>query len=190
MWDIRGKYVVYSFLPITYTLMGENRQGRFSFNEEQDEIMLKAQNTPSEPVYGVQLLVQNNTTIKRARIVPRGGSGLLASPGTLAGQLFLNAYTKDTEENRITLDSVHLDFLQWGEWENVNAVLRPYKNTGGVSVENLPGACSLFISGAAGKFTADDFNVQEDFIGQGVQALLEMEIETAGLSDSDTRSIF
>ena len=188
MTEIRGKYVVYSFLPITYTLTGENRQGRFAFDDTQDEITLKAQNAPSEPVYGCQLVGQNDTTIKRARIVPRGGAGLLASPGTLAGQLFLNAYTKDTEENRITLDSVHLDFLQWGEWENVNAVLKPYKNTG--SAEYLPGVCSLFISGAAEKFTADDFNIQADFVGQGVQALIELEIETAGLSDSDTHDIF
>lgn len=188
MADIRGKYVVYSFLPITYTLTGENRQGRFSFYDTQDEIRLKAQNAPSDPVYGVLLVYNNDITIKRARIVPRGGAGLLASPGTLAGQLFLNAYTKDAEENRVTLDSVHLDFLQWGEWENVNAVLKPYKNTGGV--ENLPTTCGLFISGAAEKFTADDFNVQDDFIGQGVQALLELEIETAGLSDSDTHQIF
>lgn len=188
MAEIRGKYVVYSFLPITYTLTGKTRQGRFAFDDTHDEIKLKAQNAPSEPVYGVQLVGQNDTTIKRARIVPRGGAGLLASPGTLAGQLFLNAYTKDADDNRVTLDSVHLDFLQWGEWENVNAVLKPYKYRG--SVEDFPGACSLFISGAAGKFTADDFNVQEDFVGQGVQALLELEIETAGLSDSDTHAIF
>lgn len=188
MADIRGKYVVYSFLPITYTLTGENRQGRFSFDDTHDEIRLKAQNAPSEPVYGVSLLCQNDINIKRARIVPRGGSGLLASPGTLAGQLFLNAYTYDADSNRKTLDYVHLDFLQWGEWENVNAVLRPYKNVG--NVETLPGSCDIFISGAAAKFTADDFNVQDDFIGQGVQALLEMEIETAGLSDSDTHAIF
>ena len=188
MAEIRGKYVVYSFLPITYALTGENRQGRFAFDDTQDEITLKAQNAPSDPVYGVQLVTENDVTIKRARIVPRGGAGLLASPGTLAGQLFLNAYTYDTEENRITLDSVHLDFLQWGEWENVNSVLKPYKNTG--NAEYLPGDCGVFISGAAKKFTADDFNVQEDFIGQGVQALLEMEIETSGLSDSDTKAIF
>lgn len=188
MAEIRAKYVVYSFLPITYTLTGSDRQARFTFNDTLDEIRLKAQNAPTEPVYGVQLLVQKDTTIKRARIVPRGGAGLLPSPGTLAGQLFLNAYTKDPDQNRITLDSVHLDFLAWGEWENVNVVLKPYKNTG--AAEPLPDTCSLFISGAAGKFTADDFNIQEDFVGQGVQALLELEIETAGLSDSDTHEIF
>lgn len=188
MAEIRGKYVVYSFLPITYTLTGKDRQARFAFDDTQDEIRLKAQNAPTETVYGVQLVTENDVTIKRARIVPRGGAGLLASPGTLAGQLFLNAYTKDADNNRITLDSVHLDFLQWGEWENVNAVLKPYKNTG--NAEDLPRTCSVFISGAAAKFTADDFNVQEDFIGQGVQALLEMEIETGGLSDSDTKAIF
>lgn len=188
MAEIRGKYVVYSFLPITYALTGENRQGRFAFDDTQDEITLKAQNSPGEPVYGVQLVCQNDVTIKRARIVPRGGAGLLASPGTLAGQLFLKAYTYDTDSNRIILDSVHLDFLQWGEWENVNAVLKPYKNTG--SAEYLPGECGVFISGAAEKFTADDFNIQDDFVGQGVQALLEMEIETVGLSDSDTKQIF
>lgn len=188
MAEIRGKYTVYSFLPITYALTGVNRQARFTFDDTQDEIRLKAQNAPSEPVYGVQLVSQNDFTIKRARIVPRGGAGLLASPGTLAGQLFLNAYTKDADNNRVTLDSVHLDFLQWGEWENVNAVLKPYKNTG--IAEEVPAACSLFISGADSKFTADDFNIQENYIGQGIEALLEMEIETSGLSDSDTHSIF
>ena len=188
MAEIRGKYVVYSFLPLTYTLTGADRHARFEFNATLDEIRLKAQNAPTEPVYGVQLIVQNDTRIKRARIVPRGGAGLLASPGTLAGQLFLNAYTYDTDNNRITLDSVHLDFVQWGEWENVNAVLKPYNNTG--MAEPLPGACSLFISEANGKFTADDFNIQADFVGRGVQALLELEIETAGLSDSDTHQIF
>lgn len=188
MTEIRGKYVVYSFLPITYTLTGKTRQGRFAFDDTQDEIILKAQNAPSEPVHGVQLVTENDVTIKRARIVPRGGAGLLASPGTLAGQLFLNAYMKYADDSRVTLDSVHLDFLQWGEWENANAVLKPYNNRG--NVEDLPRACSVFISGAAEKFTADDFNVQEDFIGYGVQALLELEIETAGLSDSDTHDIF
>lgn len=188
MADIRGKYVIYSFLPITYTLAGDNRQARFTFDDTQDEITIKAQNAPSEPVYGVRFVTQNDVTIKRARIVPRGGAGLLASPGTLAGQLFLNAYTIEPDETRKTLDSVHLDFLQWGEWENVNAILKPYKNRGGA--ETIPETCGLYISGAAAKFTADDFNIQDDYIGQGVQALLELEIETAGLSDSDTHAIF
>lgn len=188
MADIRGKYVVYSFLPITYTLTGKNRHGRFAFDDTQDEITLMALNAPSIPVYGVNVIIQNDITIKRARIVPRGGAGLLASPGTLAGQLFLNAYILDSEENRKILDYIHLDFLQWGEWENVNAVLKPYKNR--AAVEDLPTMCALFISDAAGNFTADDFNVQDDFIGHGVQALLEMEIETSGLMDYDTKAIF
>lgn len=40
------------------------------------------------------------------------------------------------------------------------------------------------------KILLDGQNLNEDFEGQGVQALLEMEIETTGLSDSDTRAIF
>lgn len=40
------------------------------------------------------------------------------------------------------------------------------------------------------KILLDGQNLNEDFVGQGVQALIELEIETAGLSDSDTHQIF
>jgi hypothetical protein len=30
-------------------------------------------------------------------------------------------------------------------------------------------------------FYVDDFNLQEDFVGQGITPIIEMEIETAGL---------
>lgn len=185
---IHGKYTLYSFLPLTYEFVaGGDRNAKFTFNDEADEIRMFAVNSPSVATNGVMFHGQNDTVIKRARVVPSGGSKLLASPGTIAGQMFLNAYT-EVEGARVVLDYVSLKFIQWGEWSKINAVLSPYKNI--QAAPTVPSMCKAFISLDSGEFTADDFNVQDVFVGQSVQAMLEMEVETAGMWDADTRSLF
>ena len=79
------------------------------------------------------------------------------------------------------------DFTQWNEWEDVNVDLKPYKN---IQLAESPAVTSIELGQTDIDFTCDDFNIQDDYVGQGVQAMLELDVETAGLLDSDTRSIF
>lgn len=189
MAEIAGKYSLFSFLPVTYTLTGNDRQGRFNFDSSNPVLNMKAKNGLGVQTDGVQIPIENSFKITRARIIPRGAAGLLASPNTLAGEFYLRVGQLDENNVFQYADWAYLQFTQWGQWENFNKVIKPFKNanTYNMDLTSVKFAIDMY---TGRYFTCDDFNIQSDFVGQGVQALLELEAETAGMIDWTSKAIF
>lgn len=192
MAKIAGSYFVHFEIPGTeYTFTGNARNAQFHPTAGDKRADMRALNSSGSNT-AVKFITQNSITIKRARIVGAGAPGLQAGNASpfLACRVSLFAGVDHGEGEPVDrLDSTHISLMNWGEWQDVNKTFTPYDNA--AALESLPQICDLFIDGGANSlFWCDDFNLQEDFAGQTVKPILELEIDTAGMYDTDTRNVF
>ena len=134
----------------------------------------------------VKFNVENEITIKRVKVVPNGAPGLQAAVNRIAAHFEIRAVAEDENLVLIVYDSTFINVPNWGEWFDCNMKLSPYKRTGH-GTENFVG---LSINPSNNLFSCDDYNVQNDYIGQGVTPIIYMEIETAGLYLKADEQIF
>lgn len=192
MAKIAGSYFVHFEIPGTeYTFTGNARNAQFHPTAGDKLADMRALNSYGSNT-AVKFITQNSITIKRARIVGAGAPGLQtgnASP-FLACHVSLFAGVENGEDVPPSdLDGFFVSLTRWGEWQDVNKTFTPFANA--AALESLPQLCDLFINGGADSlFWCDDFNLQEDFVGQTVKPILELEIDTAGMYDTDTRNVF
>lgn len=151
---------------LTYTFDGNHRTGSTTTDSDHlaDAEDVYECSSNSKLVFNAGAKIQ----IKKARLVSSGATGLSTSAGEIAAKLFLIQgadagggaiiKTADTSE---TL----LKFENWNEWEDKN-----------VSIEIAADGSKLG-TGTGSVIHVDDFNIQDAFIGQQVQAVLEAEIE-------------
>lgn len=177
--QIQGKYFLQANIPTSYTLTGADRAGSMGLNDL-TELIVESINSPgvSNRVY---FPVEHVVTIKRVRIGANGGPGIQGGVNHYAGQFILSMARDDGEGNVTKFDECPVIIPNWGEWYDVNMSLRPYKRTGGDTSAEFVGMAIEKTLDAVAMFYVDDFNIQEDFVGQGVTPILQMEIETAGL---------
>ena len=112
--------------------------------------------------------VPSNITFVRARLVASGAQGLEPAVGQLAGILSLR-FKGATKSS----DAFKLSFTKWNEWEQqmVSAV------TG-----ECDGSIGLELLASGTELTIDDYNVQEAYVGQDVEPILEIEVECDGIN--------
>lgn len=184
---IAGKYTLWAVIPnCSYEFTGSNRAASFGITgDDIQDVNMKALNALSVdsnvwPVMGTEV------KIKRAKIEPSGAFGLQPSPGERAGAIWLDTTYKDADENILILNQISLQFDKWGEWCNIDKSLNAFGNTEGI----YDGSIRFGISRNGAFFTCDDYNLQEDYIGQTVTPVLVLEVETAGLWDSVARIKF
>lgn len=177
--QIQGKYFLQADIPASYTLTGENRAGTMGVNDI-TELVVDSINAPAVS-NRVVFPVENVVTIKRVRLVANGGPGIQGGVNHYAGQFIISMATTDADNNVIKFDSCPVIIPNWGEWYDINMVLRPFKRTGGNTSAEFVGMAIEKTLDSLAMFYVDDFNIQDDFIGQGVTPILQMEIETAGL---------
>ena len=177
--QIQGKYFLQANVPTSYTLTGADRAGSMGLNDL-TELIVESINSPgvSNRVY---FPVEHVVTIKRVRIVANGGPGIQGGVNHYAGQFILSMARDDGEGNVTKFDECPVIIPNWGEWYDINMSLRPYKRTGGDTSAEFVGMAIEKTLDSVAMFYADDFNIQEDFVGQGITPILQMEIETAGL---------
>lgn len=192
MAKIAGSYFVHFEIPETeYTFTGNARNAEFHPTAGDKSADMRALNSYGSNT-AVKFITENSVTIKRARIVGAGAPGLQAGNALpfMACRLSMFAGVGHGEGEPVdVLDSFHLSLTNWGEWQDVNKTFSPYANA--AALESLPQICDLFINGGADSlFWCDDFNLQDDFVGQTVKPVLELEIDTAGMYDTDTRNVF
>lgn len=185
--DIIGKYNVSIVTNAQFTYNDNNRDAQFS---------------PSAPnVLAQSYCAQNQTNgfalccydadviIKRARIIPSGGFGTQPPEKKRAAQVFLKLVKSDLTE----LDTRLLKFQSWGEWNDVNATLRPYKTQTTWTDEEINKHKPVFfcIGYVLTYFNVDDYNIGDAYKNQTMTPILEMELETAGgMIESYQYSIF
>ncbi len=176
--QIQGKYFIQADIPTAYTLTGADRVASFGLNDI-TELGVDSINAPSLS-NRIVFPVESNVTIKRVRLVANAGPGIQGGVNHNAGQFILSMVKNDGEGNLTKFDECPVIIPNWGEWYDINMTLKPYKRTGGDTTAEFVGMAIEKVLNLA-MFYVDDFNLQEDYVGQGITPILQMEIETAGL---------
>lgn len=193
MAKVQGKYTLSIELPTSYELTGNARNANFTFANNIEQFSPKCVNRGYIDNGYANISFENKVFVKRGRIYAAGGQGLQAAQdGTFAGQ-FLLVVRQFNNGSGGTLDTLFLRFPKWDEWYNIDGELKPFVGTAadwsGATYEHLK-PCRLGSQSIGSYFTCDDFNVQEDYVGQTVTPILELEIETGGLVGSSHGDLY
>lgn len=183
---IAGKYTLWGIVPnCSYEFTGSNRAASFGITGDREEMNMKALNSLSVDS-NVWPEIGAGVKIKRAKIEPSGAFGLQPPQGERAAGLFLGLVYTDGDGNLQLIDEISLQFDKWGEWCNIDKTLKAYNE----NIDPAPSSCKFSIYPSSAFFKCDDFNLQEDYIGQTVTPVLVLEVETAGMWDSVARVKF
>lgn len=183
---IQGRYLLVGDLGGAYELTGANRDAEMALTTDDPINLVAVNNKGARAVY---LCANVKTKILRVRLRSPQGPGINSAKPT-AGAVVISFCSmllgvKDTE-----LDAAKIAIPTWGDWIDVNLDIEPYKTaynwTDGQIAQNKPVGAFIGYNSA---LKIDDFNVQDDFIGQTVGAVLDLEIETAGVIDSQYYTI-
>lgn len=153
---------------IEYTFTGSNRSASQSTSSDFGMTVCNTKNALKDPdeVTGLEPILFNKgqkVVIKRARLVSKKAPGLMtASP--LAGELLVGA-GKPAPGGSITTESRTLAFADWNTWEEKDFEL---------TIED--DGSTLWL-GSGSTIYLDDFNVQDDFVGEGVTPYVEAEVD-------------
>lgn len=203
MANVAGKYSIYCKLPFgndgtaaAYQFTGNDRDANFTASIP-DKI-LETVCTSSDLAGGFAAFAHNaDLIILRARLNAEGAPGLQNSPDKFAGRFYLSiikyitGIDPDSGNLGQELDTLKLSFKHWGEWTEINGRLKPYKtDTNWSSLPNWQRLCRLGFKYQNCIFTCDDFNLQEDFVGQDLGVSLELEIDAPGIYSSNDGSIY
>jgi hypothetical protein len=193
---IAGKYFTRCLIPETeyeFTDDANARNASFQPATTGDEfVTLNATNSVAlnAPVI---LPINNEFRIGRVRLQPVGADKL--QPGNaspfLAGKISFGVGIEDIENpgTVLPLDEIHLTITRWGEWEECNKVLKPFKN---ISAVNIEGYISVlfYVNKTDCFFWCDDYNIQSAYKGEKTSPILEMEVKTGGLYDTVNKVLF
>lgn len=185
--EIQGKYLLYCFITnSSYTLTGADRAGNFGITgtaQELDVEAISANNANPAIVCNIENLL----TIKRIKIEANGGPGIQAGVNHFAAKFDLMLGRDDGNGNFVVYDKRKVNIPNWGEWFDLNLTLKPWKKLYNDSTFNF---LAFSIDPATAAFYVDDFNIQSDYVGQGITPILYMEAETAGIYIKSTGDIF
>ena len=153
---------------ITYTFTGSNRSAfkpsssDFSMTVCDTKNALKDENSATR-LEQILFNKGQKVVIKRARLVSREAPGL-ATASLLAANLLVGA-GKPAPGGSISTAPKTLAFANWNTWEEKDFEL---------TIED-DGSTLWMGSGSA--IYLDDFNIQDDYVGQGVSAYIEAEAD-------------
>lgn len=176
--QIQGKYSLYAFpTNASYTLTGNNRAASFGVNNPAVELVTKCITAP-EGNNAIAFNVERQITIKRIRVRMNGAPGIQAGVNHTAAKFKLIFGRIDSDSNLFVYDYIWVEIPNFGEWVESEQIVEPYLRKGNdSSFEYL----QIIVDPDNAVFYVDDFNLQEDFVGEGITPIIEMEIETAGL---------
>lgn len=173
---IKGTYILRAGLDDIvngYTFTNNDRQVSLTAN---DAFML---NFTCEDIHrpvntDVSFISNNKLFIKRARVLTVGAPGLqgAANSAVAAGFNVIAKATNSTSADNVGAFTFSLDF--YNEWQELN-------------IEFLPTRVNdnyyFSLDGVYTSLTLDDYNLQSAYEGETFKAVLELEIDTAGLFD-------
>lgn len=122
-----------------------------------------------------KFIVQNKLFIKRGRILTPGAPGLAPALGDRAAVFFLS--TRSSKNGIDTSgDTLILKFDHFNEWQEFNI---PFLND---KINSDTGRYTFAI-GPDGRTAlhVDDYNLQNEYVGQDLYAFLELVVDSAGL---------
>lgn len=188
-------YFVRFLVPYTqYEFAGNDRNATFAPSESGSK-MVNVYATNSDALNAPILLpLQGELKIKRVRLVGVGAECLKPGTGSpyLAAKIAVGCGIEDPENPpaALHLDVINLTVTRWGEWEETNKVLRPFRNMSALNLDSYI-AAGLFVDLDVSEFYCDDYDIGDAFVGQNVKPLLEMEVDAGGgLYDTLNKVLF
>ena len=166
-----ANYRLVAVLPLSYTLTGEARDASVTLSDNTVLTLKPMGKNGSSATFKPSGItpVPSTITFVRARLVASGAQGLEPAVGEIAGTLALRF--KGTAKNS---EPFKLGFVKWNEWEQQMVVTETGECDGGsIDLELLADGTVL---------TLDDYNVQEAYVGQDVEPMLEIEVECNGIN--------
>ena len=164
-------YRLLAGLPLSYTFTGEARSAIVTLADNTRLALVPMSKNGSRATFKPSGMtpVPSNVTFVRARLISSGAPGLEPAIETLAGQLALR-FTDGTNNS----EPFMLSFTKYNEWEQqmVSAV------TGECEGDSI----RLELIARDSMITLDDYNVQEAYVGQDVEPILEIEVECSGIN--------
>lgn len=190
---VAGNYIVSAPLSVQYTFTGNDRSANFNAVNETLSLSCTSESTGSYALGGYNNIIK----IKRAKLISAGAPGLQRNETDIAGRFHLQLFLKDADNNSVRLDSVMFKINNWNEWEDVNYILRPFKNykpykdfTPSSGWESQHRPVSFEILSYESKFALDDYNLQAGYVGQTFKPVVQLEIDTAGMIGASQYNIF
>ena len=169
---ISGSYVIQTAQYVSsYTLTGENRQAQVQEDTIIDANWIDLSNGSLNDRY-LDFLTKNRLHITAVKITAKGGEGLRAYTKNAA---IFQLVIKGTDNTKFY--GPIFEISRYNEWQETDDIIEPYAH-------KLKG--DLYgISFSLPQFNIDDYNVQENYIGQTVFFHVEMKIKTAGIMLDD-----
>lgn len=161
-------------MPDSYELTGADREAKIKNNSTTSALSVKAINKG-----GVEVVFPSaDVTITGARLSD-GGLGLVGGDRIAADMVLVFGTKLNTDVLDETVTEVPLAIGEWNRDESqaLNAVLKA----------TTP--IYIFIK-ANSIINISDFNVQDDWVGQEITPVLELEIETDHLLSTDGEVVF
>lgn len=196
MANIAGKYFTRLIVPDTeYTFTNDvsARNANFSPSTTGNELVnLYATNSDALNA-PVLLPVQNKFNINRVRLVSSGAPGL--QPGNaspfLAGKITFGVGVEDPDNPGavLVLDNIHITITRWNSWEDCKKALTPFRNMADIDLSAYI-QVGFFVLKTDCSFWCDDYNLQSEYTGEKTKPILEMEVETAGMTDTLNHVLF
>lgn len=130
-----------------------------------------------------RFISKNKILIKRARVVTPGAPGLQPSPGEHAARLLLHSYSDDGNGNETHGNTIQIKLDFFNEWQDFNVWFDNF------SIVSVDGTYKFYMPSGYWTLNVDDFNLQSVYEGEELFAFLELEIDTAGLKDSQNHLV-
>jgi len=174
---IKGQYILRASIDDvvnSYQFTGAERNAELSASAD-FMLLLKCADIDRPVNTAVSLVSNNMLNIKAARIITNGAAGLRAAlTSQIAATLtIIGRATNSTSAESLGGFTFGLDMFN--EWQDVNVRFLPK-----VVNDNY----YLSVDHAYTKMFVDDYNVQDDYLGQTFGATLEMLVDTAGVLDN------
>ena len=164
-------YRLTAVLPLSYTFTGEARDASVTLADNTELTLVPMSENGSLATFKPSGMtpVPSNITFVRARLVASGAQGLEPAVGEIAGKLALRFKGATKNSTPFTLS-----FTKYNEWEQQMLCTGTGECDGGsIGLELLASGTEL---------TLDDYNVQEAYVGQNIEPILEIEVECNGIN--------
>lgn len=187
MANIQAKYNFVAGLPDVYTLTGNDRAAELSLTQNTVISFYVVGNKAGGPCF---FNGDTAINIKRMRVRSPKAPGVSAATST-AGVITLSFCAMIGSNADTELDAARVNIPKWGEWFEANIKIEPYKTTYAWTDTQITQHKPVgVVIGYNSSMNVDDYNVQEDYVGQDVDVAIDLEIETAGVISSSTYVIF
>lgn len=174
---IKGQYILRASIDDvvnSYQFTGADRNAELSAASD-FMLLLKCADIDRPVNTSVSLISNNALNIKAARILTPGAAGLRPALNSQTAGTFTIVGRASNDVSAESLGGFTFGLDLFNEWQDVSIKYLPKKVNDNYYLSIDKNYTKLFI---------DDYNVQDEYIGQTFGAVLEMLVDTAGVLDN------